>query len=45
MVKLVRAPKGMKGISNNLSCISRDGQLDIEDQDGQVVLTAWETAI
>ena len=45
MVKLVMAPKGMKGISNNLSYISRDGQLDIEDQDGQVVLSAWETAI
>ena len=38
MVKLVRAPKGMKGISNNLTYISRDGQLEIEDQDGQVVL-------
>ncbi|WP_413936109.1 relaxase/mobilization nuclease domain-containing protein [Nitrospira sp. BLG_1] len=37
MVKLVRAPKGMKGISNNLTYISRDGQLDIEDQDGQVI--------
>jgi len=37
MVKLVRAPKGMKGISNNLSYISRDGQLEIEDQDGQVI--------
>lgn len=38
VVKLVRAPKGMKGISNNLTYISRDGQLEIEDQDGQVVL-------
>ena len=38
MVKLVRAPKGMKGISNNLTYISRDGQLEIEDQDGQVIL-------
>ena len=38
MVKLVRAPKGMKGISNNLTYISRDGQLQIEDQDGQVIL-------
>ncbi len=38
MVKLVRAPKGMKGISNNLTYISRDGELEIEDQDGQVIL-------
>jgi hypothetical protein len=37
VVKLVRAPKGMKGISNNLSYISRDGLLEIEDQDGQVI--------
>ena len=37
VVKLVRAPKGMKGISNNLTYISRDGLLDIEDQDGQVI--------
>jgi hypothetical protein len=37
MVKLVRAPKGMKGISNNLTYISRDGFLEIEDQDGQVI--------
>ena len=37
IVKLVRAPKGMKGISNNLSYISRDGLLEIEDQDGQVI--------
>ncbi len=37
MVKLIRAPKGMKGISNNLTYISRDGQLEIEDQDGQVI--------
>ncbi len=37
MVKLVRAPKGMKGIANNLTYISRDGQLEIEDQDGQVI--------
>ena len=37
VVKLVRAPKGMKGISNNLRYISRDGLLDIEDQDGQVI--------
>jgi hypothetical protein len=37
VVKLVKAPKGMKGISNNLTYISRDGQLDIEDQDGQVI--------
>ncbi len=38
VVKLVRAPKGMKGISNNLTYISRDGHLEIEDQDGQVIL-------
>ncbi|MBK9307873.1 MAG: relaxase/mobilization nuclease domain-containing protein [Nitrospira sp.] len=38
VVKLVKAPKGMKGISNNLTYISRDGQLQIEDQDGQVIL-------
>ena len=37
MVKLVRAPKGMKGISYNLTYISRDGLLEIEDQDGQVI--------
>ena len=37
VVKLVRAPKGMKGISNNLTYISRDGQLEIEDLDGQVI--------
>ena len=37
MVKLARAPKGMRGISNNLSYISRDGKLDIEDQDGQII--------
>ncbi len=37
VVKLIRAPKGMKGLSNNLTYISRDGQLEIEDQDGQVI--------
>lgn len=37
IVKLVMAPKGMKGISNNLTYISRDGLLEIEDQDGQVI--------
>ncbi len=37
MVKLARAPKGMRGISNNLRYISRDGQLDLEDQDGQII--------
>lgn len=37
VVKLVRAPKGMKGISNNLTYISRDGLIEIEDQDGQVI--------
>ena len=37
VVKLAKAPKGMKGISNNLTYISRDGLLDIEDQDGQVI--------
>jgi hypothetical protein len=38
VVKLVRAPKGMRGISNNLTYISRDGQLEIEDQDGQMIV-------
>jgi hypothetical protein len=38
VAKLVRAPKGMKGISNNLTYSSRDGELEIEDQDGQVIL-------
>ena len=33
MVKLAKAPKGMRGISNNLRYISRNGQLDIEDED------------
>ena len=37
VVKLVRAPKGMKGISNNLTYISRGGLLEIEDQDSQVI--------
>jgi hypothetical protein len=37
VVKFVRAPKGMKGISNILTYISRDGLLEIEDQDGQVI--------
>ena len=37
VVKLVRAPKGMKGISSNLTYISRDGLLELEDQDGQVI--------
>lgn len=37
MVKLAKAPKGMRGISNNLSYISREGQLDLEDQDGQII--------
>ena len=37
VVKIAKAPKGMKGISNNLTYISRDGQLEIEDQDGQVI--------
>ena len=37
IVKLVRAPKGMKGISNKLTYISCDGLLEIEDQDGQVI--------
>ena len=37
MVKIAKAPKGMRGISNNLSYISRDGKLDIEDQDGQII--------
>ncbi len=37
MVKLAKATKGMRGISNNLSYISRDGKLDIEDQDGHII--------
>ncbi len=37
MVKLAKAPSGMRGISNNLTYISRDGQIEIEDQDGQVI--------
>jgi hypothetical protein len=37
MVKLAKAPTGMRGISNNLTYISRDGKLEIEDQDGQVI--------
>lgn len=37
MVKLAKATKGLRGISNNLSYISRDGKLDIEDQDGQII--------
>jgi hypothetical protein len=37
VVKLVRAPKGMKGISNNLTYISCNRLLEIEDQDGQVI--------
>lgn len=38
VVKLAKTPTGMRGISNNLTYISRDGQLEIEDQDGQVIL-------
>ncbi len=37
MVKLARAPKGMRGITNNLTYISRRGQLEIEDEDGQLI--------
>ena len=37
MVKLARAPKGMRGIANNLTYISRHGQLDLEDEDGQII--------
>ncbi len=37
MVKLAKATKGLRGISNNLSYISRDGKLDIEDQDGHII--------
>lgn len=37
MVKLAKAPKGMRGISNNLTYISRNGQLDLEDEDGQLI--------
>ena len=44
MVKLARAPKGNRGISNNLSYISREGQLDLEDQDGQII-TGKEAAL
>ncbi len=38
MVKLARAPKGLRGIANNLTYISRNGQLEIEDEDGQVII-------
>lgn len=38
MVKLTSTPKGMRGIGNNLTYISRDGQLEIEDQDGQRIV-------
>jgi hypothetical protein len=37
MVKIAKAPKGMRGIANNLRYISRDGKLDIEDQDGPII--------
>ncbi len=37
MVKLAKATKGLRGISNNLSYISREGKLDIEDQDGHII--------
>ena len=37
MVKLARAPKGMRGIANNLTYISRRGQLELEDEDGQLI--------
>ena len=37
MVKLAKAPKGMRGIANNLTYISRNGQLDLEDEDGQLI--------
>ena len=32
-----QSPEGDGGISNNLSCISRDGKLDLEDLDGQII--------
>ena len=32
MVKIAKAPKGMRGISNNLRYISRDGKLDVQRQ-------------
>lgn len=37
MVKLAKAPKGMRGIVNNLTYISRNGQLELEDEDGQLI--------
>lgn len=37
MVKLAKATKGLRGISNNLTYISRNGKLDIEDQDGHII--------
>ncbi|MGC4097996.1 MAG: hypothetical protein QM706_12840 [Nitrospira sp.] len=37
MVKLAKAPKGMRGIVNNLTYISRNGQLELEDEDGQFI--------
>ena len=37
MVKLAKAPKGMRGIANNLTYISRNGQLEVEDEDGQLI--------
>lgn len=37
MVKLAKAPKGMRGISNNLTYISRNGRLELEDEDGQLI--------
>ena len=37
MVKLAKAPKGIRGIVNNLTYISRNGQLEIEDEDGQFI--------
>lgn len=37
MVKLAKAPKGIRGFVNNLTYISRNGQLELEDEDGQLV--------
>ncbi len=37
MVKLAKAPKGLRGIANNLTYISRNGQLELEDEDGQLI--------
>lgn len=38
VVKLAKAPTGIRDIANNLTYISRDGQLEVEDQNGQVIV-------